>query len=199
MELAAGARVTKVGHRLLWTILASYFLSLIFFPSKGAAAVMALALFAMGPWLVRYDVARLHLKHKGGRLFMAISLLGGYVWISVAGLLAWPAMVQGGLARDAFIHSLFLGFLFSMIFAHATLILPALTGKPMLWHRGFYIHFILLYVSLGIRIAGDLFELPLLREWGAIGNIASLVIFLLNNILAMKLGKDEERARGLIA
>ena len=52
----------------------------------------------------------------------------GYVWLLAAGLLGslgrWLFMAAAGPAW----HALLLGFVFSMVFGHAPIILPALTG-----------------------------------------------------------------------
>ena len=54
------------------------------------------------------------------------------------------------------VHSVFLGFVFSMIFGHAPTIIPAVTGLTLPFERVFYLHVGLLHGSLLLRIVGDL-------------------------------------------
>ena len=66
--------------------------------------------------------------------YMAVALLTGYAWLAVAGVL-WLDIGQmsftdlgraaHGTAYDAMLHAVFLGFVISMIFAHAPVIVPA--------------------------------------------------------------------------
>ncbi len=86
-----------------------------------------------------------------------MALLAGYVWLGVAGLLSLRyGGVTAGMAYDAGLHSLFVGFTFSMIFAHAPIILPAMTGLAVPYHARFYLPLALLHGSLLLRVAGDL-------------------------------------------
>jgi hypothetical protein len=64
---------------------------------------------------------------------MAVCLIAGYVWLAVGGIL-WLLFAQlfgAGPRYDAMLHSIFLGFVFSMIFAHAPIILPTITGLSL--------------------------------------------------------------------
>src|SRR5690606_17708518 len=58
------------------------------------------------------------------------------------------------------------GFVFSMIFAHAPIILPAVSGRAVAYSPVFYSNLALLHASLVVRIAGDLLALPAVRGWG---------------------------------
>lgn len=62
---------------------------------------------------------------------------------------------------------IFTGFIFSMIFSHAVIILPAITKLTVKLYRPFlYVWFGLLQLSLIIRIVADLFEDVLCRKIG---------------------------------
>jgi hypothetical protein len=86
------------------------------------------------------------------------------------------------------LHAIFLGFVFSMIFAHAPIILPTITGLALPFQNAFYIHVGLLHVALLLRVAGDI-ELSLsLQQWGGMLNTLAVLLFLINNARAVKLG-----------
>jgi hypothetical protein len=77
-------------------------------------------------------------------------------------------------------HALFVGFVFSMIFGHAPIIVPAVVGVPIHYRPAFYAHLGLLHVSLIVRMAGDLtFWLPA-RQWGGMLNALAIVLFFAN-------------------
>jgi hypothetical protein len=83
------------------------------------------------------------------------------------------------------LHVVFLGFVFSMIFAHAPIILPSVTQLALPFHQLFYLHAGLLHLSLLLRVAGDLALVPGGQSWGGILNALAIVVFLLNSIRAV--------------
>ncbi len=83
-----------------------------------------------------------------------------------------------GYIYDALLHIFFVGFVFSMIFAHASIIIPSLTGKLVPWSRYFYLPFFLLHGFLLIRVVGDLLYVTDIRIWGSYGNVAAILLFL---------------------
>lgn len=138
-------------------------------------------LLAQAAWLARYDVARRTVRKPGATRFMALALLAGYIWLLVAGGLwvASPSMVDGP-AYDALLHAVFLGFVMSMVFAHAPVIVPAVLRRPLPFSRLFYGHLALLHVSLALRvIGGDLVGSFALWQWGGALNEVAIVLFLL--------------------
>lgn len=76
------------------------------------------------------------------------------------------------------LHIFFVGFVFSMIFAHASVIIPSLTGKLVPWSRYFYLPFFLLHGFLLLRVLGDLISQYSLRSMGSYGNVAAILLFL---------------------
>lgn len=146
--------------------------------------ISGFALLALALWLFRYDVAGRIVRERGLPRYMAISLLCGYFWLAAAGML-WIAFAEdfvAGLKYDAMLHAVFLGFVFSMIFAHAPVIFPSITGGALPFRRGFYLHLFLLHGSLLLRVAGDLFGSSPVQQWGGIGNIVAVLLFLFNNL-----------------
>ena len=121
---------------------------------------------------------------------MAVCLIAGYFWLAAGGIL-WLLFAQffsAGPRYDAMLHSIFLGFVFSMIFAHAPIILPTITGLALPFQKSFYLHAGLLHLSLLLRVGGDLGSSLSLKEWGGLVNTLALLLFLINNIRAVKGG-----------
>ena len=152
--------------------------------------VMGAGLVALTCWLGRYDVARRTVHQRGLTRFMAVSLLGGYVWLGVGGAIAAvTGAATPGVAYDALLHAVFIGFVMSMVFAHAPIIFPAVLGLPLAYRPSFYLHVGVLHLSLILRVAGDLNdELGRLRSWGGLFNALALLLFMINTGRSMALG-----------
>jgi hypothetical protein len=158
------------------------------FPGMGLR-LAGIAMLAMAIWLVRYDLAGRTVKLKGLPRFIAINLLAGYFWLGVAGT-AW-LLFGGDLTTfhyDVMLHAVFLGFVFSMIFAHAPVIFPAVLQTPVPYRRVFYVHSILLNLSLTVRIAGDLCGSYPAYRWGGLLNAFALIVFVGNTAWAVVSG-----------
>ena len=147
------------------------------------------ALLLIALWLLRFDIARKTVKRTGLTRFIALNLLTGYVWLVVSGALALMAGQQvAGPTYDAMLHTLFLGFVFGMIFGHAPVIFPAVLGRPIEYAPHFYGHVILLHASLALRIIGDLAGWADVRRWGGMFNGIALLLFLAVTVLALRRG-----------
>lgn len=150
--------------------------------------ICGVGLLIIGLWLSRYDMAQRTIAQRGLPRFMAVSLLAGYGWLVVGGLI-WIAFARdfsAGPLYDAMLHAIFLGFVFSMIFAHAPIIFPSITGMAMVFDRGFYSHLGLLHFALALRIVGDLAENLQWQQWGGMLNAAAVLLFLANNLRAIR-------------
>ena len=147
-------------------------------------------LIAIALWLLRWDIAWRTIHIAGLPRFMAVSLLSGYFWLLAAGLfwIIYAADFIAGPHYDAMLHSIFLGFVVVMIFAHGPIILPSVMDVSMPFQNSFYVHLILLHLSLLLRIGGDLAEWPAARMWGGLLNGVAILIFLANNIRAVRIG-----------
>ncbi|GAB4578071.1 MAG: hypothetical protein Fur0022_08040 [Anaerolineales bacterium] len=143
--------------------------------------VSGAGMVGLAVWLLRYDVARKTIRKPGLTRFIAVCMLAGYGWLAVGGVLALTlGGVTGGALYDAWLHALFLGFVFSMIFGHAPIIFPAILGRMIRFSARFYLHLGVLHLSLLWRLGGDLFELFPIRRWGGMLNGVALLIFLVN-------------------
>mgnify|MGYP000926059118 FL=1 len=153
----------------------------------GGMRLLGVGMIAAAAWLLRYDIARRRIKAGGVARFIGISLLSGYVWLAIGGTLA---LIYGGMMAgptyDAILHSIFLGFVFAMIFAHAPIIFPAVLHVPMAYTLRFYSHLVLLHISLILRVAGDLIPYWPARLWGGMLNVLVLLFFIANTALAVR-------------
>ncbi len=140
----------------------------------------------LSAWLFHFDVARRTVKQPGMVRFIAVALLAGYAWLGLGGALA---LIEGhplaGPAWDALLHTLLIGFVFSMIFGHALVIVPAILGVKVPFHRRYYAHLALLHASLTLRLTGDLAGAPSLRQVGAWLNAAAIALFIISTATAV--------------
>ena len=143
---------------------------------------LGVGLVALTLWLARHDVARRTIHQRGVTRFMAVCLLGGYAWLGLGGVIAVvTGIATPGLLYDAMLHAVFLGFVISMVFAHAPVIFPAILGRPLRYRPAFYVHMGVLHASLVLRIAGDLVDsLGRWRVWGGLLNAIALLLFMAN-------------------
>jgi hypothetical protein len=182
-------RAVRGAFVLAATTLLAGVVAVTWWPESGVRLLGA-GLVALTLWLARYDVARRTVRQRGLTRFIAVSLLGGYVWLGVGGVIAAATGVaMPGVVYDALLHAVFVGFVLSMVFAHAPLIFPAILGLPLAYRRSFYLHVGVLHVSLILRVVGDLVEeLGRWRSWGGLLNAAALLLFMFNTGRSMALG-----------
>ncbi len=158
------------------------------------AGMLALAL-----WLLRYDIARRTIRQSGLTRFIAACLLAGYVWLGLGGLirLVGPDLASSN-SYDAQLHTVFVGFVMSMIFGHAPIILPAVLGRALTYAPSFYVHLALLHLSLILRVFGDLAGLLIVRQWGGLLNVVAILLFLFVTLRAL-MGTTPRSAARVIA
>ena len=149
-------------------------------------------LVVMAVWLVRYDIATRTVRAAGLTRYIALCLLAGYAWLALGGaLLATGAAIDNGRALwDAALHAILLGFVFSMVFGHAPVILPAVLRVAVPYSAMLYAPLALLHASLALRIAGDIGSSVILREAGGAGNALAIAVFILTAaVLALSRGR----------
>ena len=152
----------------------------------GGVRLLGVGMVVLAAWFVRFDVARQTVRQQGLPRFVALCLLSGYAWLAVSGVLATVVGPhRSDLLNDALLHSLFLGFVFSMIFGHAPIIFPAVLGLPVAFRRRFYLHLVLLHAALVVRVVGDLGGWFPGRQWGGLGNAVALLLFLINTVSSL--------------
>lgn len=139
-------------------------------------------------WFLRYDIALRNLRHRLPLTrYIAWCLSLGFLWLGIGGIinLVFGALYAGPY-YDAALHTVFVGFVISMIFGHAPIIFPAILGIPITFQRIFYVQLALLHTSLLIRILGDLLGSQLTRQWGGSLNEVALLIFLGTTLYSLR-------------
>ncbi len=183
LELARVTRPTPQVKRLFAVILALLICSAILAlwqVEVGLRGVGA-GYLLLGLWLLRFDVARRVMRLEGLTRFISVCLLAGYFWLVTGGLLLLAGGGQtAGFIYDAQLHSILVGFVFSMVVGHIPMIFPALSGIQLRFHPVLYGPLILLHASVLLRVSGDLAFWPPGRKWGG---LLSLVAVLLHGLL----------------
>ncbi len=142
-------------------------------PASGALLV------AIVVWLVRHDVVRGTVRQRGLPRFVAVCVFTGYGWLAFAGL-AWigGGAQTDGPVYDAATHAIFLGFVITMIMAHAPLILPAVLRVRIPYSPALYVPVALLQLALAVRVvAGDAWGWVPALQAGGIGGVLAILLF----------------------
>jgi hypothetical protein len=185
------AKVRVVFHTSLALVITGMIHS--FFDFHFGLRIAGAGLLAIALWLIRYDLAWQSARHSGLPRFMASCLIAGYFWLAAGGLLwiFFAGFFSAGPYYDAMLHAIFLGFVFSMVFAHAPIILPTITDLALPFGNVFYLHAALLHISLLLRVAGDLGWWLSLQQQGGMLNVVAVLLFLINNVRAVKIGNPK--------
>lgn len=130
-------------------------------------------LVAIALWLARFDLATRTVRARGLTRYIALCLLSGYVWLALGG-----ALFVLGAGRDAALHAVFLGFVFSMVFGHAPVIFPAVLRIALPYRPAFYAPLAVLHASVLLRFAADLADSAALRLAGGTGNALAIALFI---------------------
>ncbi len=184
--------VRGVFFAIIGTILAGLLVSMIF--NNLGMRLIGLGWAALGLWLFRFDIARRTIRQRGLTRYIAACLLPGYLWLIVGGALwmVYAGRFPAGPIYDAMLHTIFLGFVFSMIFGHAPVIIPAVMGIPVKYLPIFYLHLGLLHTSLVLRVVGDLLFSQSVRRWGGLLNEVAVILFLVITVIAARRGIREQ-------
>jgi hypothetical protein len=194
LELSRIRRLNRTSYLLFGAavglFLAGLLLSLAVYESGIRLASLGLAAQAL--WLLRYDIVRLTIRRTGLTRYIAVNLLIGYGWLLVGGLIGlFFGQLVAGPYYDAWLHTIFLGFVFGMIFAHALIIFPGVAGVTVPFRPAFYGPTALLHAALLLRVTGDLAQMPGVRRWGGLLNgIAILWFFGLMAFAAVQARRD---------
>lgn len=189
LELSRMLQPAPASRYAFATIVALFFAGAILATGSGMQLASA-ALLALSFWLLRNDIARRTIRQQGLTRFIAACLLSGYTWLAAGALTGMlsPQLMPGS-SYDAFLHAIFVGFVFSMIFGHAPVIFPAVAKVKIPYHPVFYLPLIVLHASLVARFSGDLLQNPLCRRMGAAFNALALLLFVLVTLSAVVRGK----------
>lgn len=147
-------------------------------PLAGGLWWLSMSLFS--GWLLRYDMAcRPKVQRLAWTLHTARSLRLGYTWMMLAGL--WGAVnALRGMPLDSPgpLHMLLLGFVFSMVFGHAPIMLPALLRTPISAPGPFaFVPVGLMTLGVALRALGDMIGSGGVRAGAGALQAAAIITF----------------------
>jgi hypothetical protein len=149
------------------------------------APLLGLGLLGCALWLLIFDVARRTIRQSGQTRFSAVCILAGLAWLALAGIGMLTAPVGDTPFRyDAIVHAITIGFVLSMVFGHALIILPAVTGLQVRYSAIIYGPLALLQASVAIRFLADIEGWAQLRAISGILSVLALLSFALTLIFA---------------
>ncbi len=188
LELSRVRRLTRTSENLLalavFVYLAGVLLTIVHLDV--GIRVLGVGAVLMAGWLLRYDIARRTIRQSGLPRYIAACLLAGYVWLGFGGAVAiWKGAVFAGPDYSVILHAFLLGFVFSMIFGHAPIILPALTGLHLKYSPIFYGHLALLHLTLLYRTYGNLAGDFTARQRGGLLNVVAVLLFLVVTVYSV--------------
>lgn len=194
LELSRFLPPSSAARRMFAAILAILLISSLFSGTGAGIALYGGGLFALALWLLRQDIARRTVRERGLTRFIAVCLLSGYAWLAVGSLTLLAAGSLAGMAYDAVLHAILIGFVFSMVFGHAPVIFPAVARVRMPYQKSFYLPLLVLHASLLVRLAGDAMVRPDLRSLGGMLNAAALALFILSTAASVIRGHTRRTA-----
>jgi len=196
LELSRFLALTAFKRNLLWVCLALILVAMLLPFDSNGYLFLAGAIAMTSLWLLKYDMAKHAIKIKGQHRYSGLLLITGYVWLLVMSILLifQKKMVLG---YDAVLHSFFIGFVFSMIFSHAVIILPAVTKLPVKLYRPvLYVWFILLQASLAVRIVADIIQDTACRKIAGMANGICILVFFGSIAVIMRSELSKKRTSG---
>jgi len=195
LELSRFLPPSPRAKRVFAVILASLLIGGFVSGTRPGVVLYGAGLLALALWLLRQDIARRTVRTRGLTRFIAVCLLSGYAWLAVGSMTLLAAGSLTGMAYDAVLHAILIGFVFSMVFGHAAVIFPAVVRVRMPYHWTFYLPLLALHGSLLVRLAGDGLALPGLRSLGGMLNAAALALFILGTVSSVIRGFREGQTR----
>lgn len=147
--------------------------------------LIAVGLITVAATTARVDVAKNLIRASGLPRYSAACMLAGYIWLVVAGL-SWVAFghEDTGYSYDITIHTVFLGFVMSMIFAHAPIIVTSVLRVSLPYHPAMYVPVIALHLGLLTRVTGAVGQNQVIYQIGGVINIAAVLLFILTAVVS---------------
>jgi len=178
IELSRLTKPSLVTKAILVAIVITFAAALVAGQPWSGSRLLAASLGALALWLCCNDIAVRTIRGSGAARFCAACLLLGYGWLLVAALAlaSWPP-AGSAFGHDAAVHAIGLGFVLSMVFAHAPIILPAVIGARVRYVPALYGPVMVLQAAVAARVVGDVMQSDRLIAAGAWLTLASLVAY----------------------
>lgn len=182
---------------IVWTLLIALAVS-IFLPFHSSGIELtAVLIICVTAWFLRYDLARISVFKNGIFRFTGASILVAYGWLVIHALIILMAE-NHVYFYDLYLHTFFLGFAFSMIWAHAPSILPAvLKINVKIYHPLLWVFWWIFQLSLAGRVAVTFFHEQTLRKFLAMANGIAILLMLvaIMAIFFSRLNQQKRAAR----
>lgn len=158
-------------------------------PTRAGATLAGTGLLTLTGWLVRHDIAVRTVRRGGQARFMAACMLAGYVWLGLSGLaLVGQQPSETTFGYDIALHAVLIGFVLSMVFGHASIILPAVARVPVPYGPLLYGPLVLLHASVAVRVGSGLAGWQPGRRWSGLLTVATLLAYPLCAAASKRLG-----------
>jgi len=195
LELSRFLPPSPAAQRAFATILAVIAAGLLCAAWPWGERLFGAALVALACWLLKQDVARRTVRSRGLTRYIAVCMLSGYAWLAIGGMIVIVAggFMPGAASYDAALHAIVLGFVFSMIFGHAPVIVPSVVRIAVPYSPTFYAPLVLLHGSLCARLAGDALGELSWRRGGAVWNAVALAAFIIVMLTSIVRGRRAEK------
>lgn len=176
LELSRFLPVTNANKFWLLSFLALFIVGVILPFHTIGKYLSGVACMLISMWMLRHDVMRIGIQKQGLTKFSAVAILLANVWLIFTGVLLLLPQ-QSPFSYDRIVHSFFIGYTLSMIFAHGPIILPGVLGFPVKpFHSILYGWLALLQLSLLLRLMADT---GVQASWRAASGILSATAILL--------------------
>ena len=195
LELSRFLHPSLAARRAFTTILAAIGAGLVCAAWAWGERLFGAGLVMLACWLLRHDIARRTVRSAGLTRFIAVCMLSGYAWLAIAGMIVVcsGSFIPGAAAYDAALHAIALGFVFSMIFGHAPVIVPSVVRVAVPYSPAFYAPLAVLQMSLFVRLGGDALGDFAWRRGGAVWNAVALAAFVIVMLASVMRGKIAAR------
>lgn len=197
LELSRFLPTPKWAKRALSLFLVLFFVGLLIPFHNHGSWMMGAVVIGISFWLLQFDMSKITALKSSQFRYIGIGLRVGYLWLTLHGIIL-ALMSAHRLHYDLYIHTFFLGFTFSMIWAHAPIILPMILGiKGNMYHPILWIGWWLFQLSLLLRIFSSILGLFEFRSiFGVANGYFILGQFVLMAILAfLARGKKSKPAK----
>lgn len=188
LELSKFLPVTKNKKIVLVLLLLAFPLGLLLPHHSIGKYITSASLIGIGVWMLRFDIIKIGLRKNGLTRYNSVALLVGNIWLIMTGLLLIALPDDALLGYDSLIHGFFIGYVFTMIFAHGPIILPGVLGlmhKP--YHCILYLWLLMLHLSLLTRIIANSYFLSTVKMYtGAVSGLAILLFFMTLALMMIK-------------
>lgn len=157
-----------VANEIVIVVLVAYSI----FDTNLALRFLGVVNFLLAVWFLQNDLARKTIKSREPARYSALAMLVGYFWLGIGNLLL---LISPSELWGEGVHSITLGFVFSMVFAHAPIIFPSVGRFNFNFSKILYIPLVCLHISVATRLFAHIF--PKIKSFALYFNFLALIFF----------------------